>query len=43
MFMVSGSTRTVARLAPHWVGRLGLMLTPANHNSPSALVATGLP
>lgn len=43
ILLVSGSTRTVARLATVWPASLGHMLTPANRNSPEALLATGLP
>lgn len=41
--LVSGSTRTVNRLAPHYPSYLGHLLTPANGNSPKSMTATGLP
>jgi hypothetical protein len=42
-YLVSGSTVSVSRLAQRWPNRLGHLLTPANRNSPVALLATGLP
>lgn len=41
--LVSGSTATVRGLAGRWPSRLGHLLTPANRNAPSSLLATGLP
>lgn len=43
ILLVSGCTRTMARLAPLWPRRLGHMLTPGNRNRTHALLATGLP
>lgn len=43
--LVSGSTRTLAQLVQHasWRSRLGVMLSPKNHNSVRAVEAIGLP
>lgn len=41
--LVSGSTKTVRRLAGRWPDRLGHLLTPSNRNSIASLLATGLP
>jgi hypothetical protein len=41
--LVSGSTRTVGRLAARWSHRLGHLLVPRNRNSVASLLATGLP
>ncbi len=41
--LVSGSTKTVAALAPRWPGHLGILLTPGNWNTVDSVVATGLP
>lgn len=43
MLLVSGSTKTVRRLAEQGVPRLGHLLTPNNRNSVSSLLETGLP
>jgi hypothetical protein len=40
--LVSGSTRSVAGLAPSWPDRLGHLLTPSNRNSMAAILKTGL-
>lgn len=42
MLLVSGSTRSVGRLAQWYPDTLGHLLTPANRNSVSATLATGL-
>ncbi len=41
--LVSGSTKTVAALAPRWPDHLGILLTPGNWNTVESVVATGLP
>lgn len=41
--LVSGSTKTVKRLAADWPDHLGLLLTPGNWNTVASVVATGLP
>jgi hypothetical protein len=41
--LVSGSTRTVRRLAVDWPDRLGVLLTPANRNSLAGVLNIGLP
>jgi hypothetical protein len=41
--LVSGSTKTVGQLAPHWPDHLGILLTPGNRNSITAVLRTGLP
>lgn len=41
--LVSGSTRTLASLAPRWPDRLGILLTPGNWNTVGSVLATGLP
>jgi hypothetical protein len=40
--LVSGSTRTVAKLAHRWPDRLGHLLTPNNRNGIASLLKTGL-
>jgi hypothetical protein len=42
MILVSGGTRTVARLAGDWPERLGHLLAPGNGNSTAAVLSTGL-
>lgn len=42
MLLVSGSTRTVGRLAGQYPDRLGHLLTPKNRNGMGALLSTGL-
>ena len=42
MLLVSGSTRTVKRLAPHYTKSLGILVSPAAGNSITAVLATGL-
>ncbi len=41
--LVSGTTRTIARLASRWPGRLGHLLTPASGNSVVTAQQHGLP
>lgn len=41
--MVSGSTRTVREVVKKYPDNLGLMLTPANGNSPTTASKSGLP
>jgi hypothetical protein len=41
--LVSGSTRTVGRVALEYPERLGILLTPGNRNGIGAVLATGLP
>jgi hypothetical protein len=42
-YLVSGSTRSLARLGPLHPARLGFLLTPANRSSVAAILALGLP
>jgi hypothetical protein len=42
MLLVSGSTRSVGRLAATWPNHLGHLLTPKNRNGMGATLATGL-
>lgn len=42
MVLVSGSTKTVGRLASSWPGRLGVLLSPSCRNSISSVLATNL-
>lgn len=42
MLLVSGSTRSVARLSGVWPSHLGHLLTPNNRNSVGSILATGL-
>jgi hypothetical protein len=42
MLLVSGSTRSVARMANSYPLRLGHLLTPANRNSVQSIVSTGM-
>lgn len=42
MLLVSGSTRSVGRLADRWPNNLGHLVTPNNRNSIDSLLATGL-
>lgn len=42
MLLVSGSTRSVGRLAGEWPGHLGHLVTPKNRSGIGSLLATGL-
>ncbi len=42
-FLVSGTTRSMNRLAARWGGWLGHLMTPIHANDPARLLVTGLP
>lgn len=42
MLLVSGTTKTVGRLASQWSSSLGHLLTPKNRNSIDSILSTGL-
>lgn len=42
MLLVSGSTRSVQKLASRWPNHLGHLLTPSNRNGMESLLSTGL-
>lgn len=41
--LVSGTTKTVGRLAHRWPNTLGSLITPKNRNGMASLLGTGLP
>lgn len=41
--LVSGTTKTVGRLASLWPNHLGILLTPQNRNAVQSVLDTGLP